>query len=160
MRHPRAFTLVELTVALALMAVLLGLVIVRFTWGSPRQQVFAEARKFGNLVETFRERALSEERLYALSVDMDAGTFSVSRPAERSAAWVARAPIVRSEHLNQAIYFKSANLNDQDIPSPVIIFLDARSVVPPMQWILAHIHGESVSIKLDPLQSEVSYEEH
>lgn len=159
-RQPsRGFTLVELTVALALAAVLMGLVVVRFSWAGPRQQAIAEARKLGNLIETCREKAVTEERLYALQIDAEQGRYAVFQPPERRAGSFATLTPLRTGRLSGRVTIKAIRRQADALPTPFVLYFDPRGVLPELFIDLAHDSSPSVSLRIDPLQNEVAYDE-
>ncbi|MBI3828872.1 MAG: prepilin-type N-terminal cleavage/methylation domain-containing protein [Planctomycetes bacterium] len=155
----RGFTLIELTVTLALAVVFMGLVIVRFSWGSPRQQTIAEGRKLGNLIETYREKAVAEERLYALRIDAEQGQYAVYQPAERRAGSLDMLAPLRSGSLPGYVAIKAIRKQADVLASPVVFYFDSRGVLPDLFIDLIHKDGAAVSLHLDPLQNEVTYDE-
>ena len=76
----RGFTLVELTFVLALITVLMGLVIVRFDWGGSHQRTIAEARRLGRAIETYRQKAIAEQKVYWLILDRKQHSWSIADP--------------------------------------------------------------------------------
>jgi len=158
-RRARGFSLVELAIVLALIAVLAGLVVARFAWGGARQMVIGEARRLGNLAETCRERAMTEERLYALRVDAETGTIAALQPEERSAEALERAPVFRRVKLDANVRLEAVTLNAQPLAAPVVLYFDARGFAPPVHWKFKHAQGASVTVKFDALHSEAAYDE-
>jgi len=157
--RPPAFTLVELTIVLALMAIVMGLVVVRFSWGSPRQAVIGEARRLGCLLQTYREKARVEERLYALRLDLETGGYEVLQPQERTEKAFADAPRVRSAALDPAVHFGPVMFGSRQAISPVTFFLDAKGILPAVSIEVAHRRGQKVVLKPDTLVNEVVYDE-
>lgn len=157
-RRQRAFTLVELTVALALVVVLLGLVIVRLGGFSPRQHLASEARKLGNAIETCRGMAAMEETLYVLTLDRESGTYTVRKPAERSQAAIEQAPVIRSGRLD-GVLLKTAWIQDREVTGPVQLTFDGRGIQPAWRLDLYIEDKAAVSLTIDPLVNEVRYEE-
>ncbi|MCK6472726.1 MAG: prepilin-type N-terminal cleavage/methylation domain-containing protein [Planctomycetes bacterium] len=157
-RGQRAFTLVELTVALALVVVLLGLVIVRFGGFTPRQHLAGEARKLGNTIETCRGMAALEETLYVLTLDRETGAYTVRKPAERSQAAIERAPVIRTGRLD-GVHLKTAWIQDKEISGTILLEFDARCLQPAWRLDLYLEDKAAVSLSIDPLVNEVRYEE-
>jgi prepilin-type N-terminal cleavage/methylation domain-containing protein len=155
----RGFTLVELTVALALATILMGLVIVRFSWGSPRQQAIAEARKLGNLIRTYREKAQAEECDYALRLNLGAGRYEVLAVNDRSKAALESAKPVREGTLSDRIQMKVVGQGGRELSSPVVLYFNRHGVVPETSIQLSYVSGATVTMKPSPLTNEVVYEE-
>jgi prepilin-type N-terminal cleavage/methylation domain-containing protein len=156
----RGFTLIELTVALALATILMGLVIVRFSWGSPRQQAIAEARKLGNLIRTFRERAQSEEREYALRIDPPNGRYEVLSVDDRSPEALSKAKPVREGALSDRMQMKVLAEGSRELPTPAVLYFNRHGVLPEISIQLTYGAGSTVTMKPNPLLNEVVYEEH
>lgn len=155
----RGFTLIELTVALALATVLMGLVIVRFSWGSPRQQAIAEARKLGNLIHTYRERAQSEEREYALRIDLADNRYQVLSVNDRSPEGLSKARPIREGTLSGQLQAKVLTENGGELSSPVVLYFGRLGVMPGISIQMAYSATSKVTLKPGPLLNEVIYEE-
>src|SRR5471032_2956496 len=69
MKRQVGFTLIELTVALAILVVASGFIIVRVVGWSSRQALHTSARALGNTIRTWRERARTEEVTYTLTLE-------------------------------------------------------------------------------------------
>lgn len=65
------FTLLELTIALAVVVIASGFVIVRLTAFSSRDRLQASARTLGSVITTWRERARALEVTYVLELEED-----------------------------------------------------------------------------------------
>jgi prepilin-type N-terminal cleavage/methylation domain-containing protein len=159
MRARRGFTLIEITVALALATILMGLVVVRFSWGSPRQQAIAEARKLGNLIRTYREKAQAEERDYALRLNLDANHYEVLAVSDRTKEAIEAAKPVREGGFSSQIRMKMMGQGGRELPSPVVLYFNRHGVVPETSIQLAYASGATVTLKPNPLTNEVVYEE-
>ena len=156
---PAGFTLVELTVVLALMTIVMGLVVVRFSWGSPRQAVIGEARKLGCTLQTYREKARVEERLYAVRLDLENGSYEVLQPRERTEKALADAPRIRSALLDPAVHFGAVMFGTRQAITPVTLFLDGKGILPAVSIEVVHPRGQKVVLKPDMLVNEVVYDE-
>ena len=154
MRPARGFTLIELTIALAILVVVSGLVIVRMGGWGPRQRVITAARTIGNTLSYYREVARNEERTYAMVLETNAKRISVYAPLERQISALNSAALIRSIDLPSGIevQYQSQTTND-----PPIIFLDSKGIVPNFQ-INVQQGGEHVLIKTDPIVNRISYE--
>jgi len=155
----RGFTLIELTIALALISVLMGLVLVRFDFGSRRQKVIQEGRKLGNLISTYRERAIQEECLYAFNLDIENGTYSITKPKERSIAPPLTVALVLGK-LSEPAQISKVLLQGNQLSSPVVIYLDSKGVISELSIDIAVQKGPGVLLTIDPLVNEVRYNEH
>ena len=158
MRRTRGFTLIELTVVLALMTVFFALVVVRFDWNSPRQALNREARKLGNLLTTYREKALADETLWAVQMDLDTGKCRVVQPAEKSAQAVEQAVAVRTITLDPAVKLSRVLTPAGPLSSSFVMFFDAKGIAPDVTLEFEHAHSEAkVTLRVDPFATEIVY---
>jgi len=152
------FTLIELTVALALATILMGLVIVRMSWGSPRQQAVSEARKLGNLIRTFRERAQFEEREYALRLDLVENGFEILPLNDRSPEALGMARAIRQGRLPERVRIEVLQ-GERELSSPAVLFFTRHGVLPETTITLSYASDLNVSLRPNPLTNEVAYAE-
>lgn len=161
-RRPRrvcGFTLIELTVALALATVLLSLVIVRISWGGPRQTAIAEARKVGNLIRTYRERAQFEEREYALRLDLARNHYEILPVSDRSPLALQSAIPERQGTLSDRLRWNVLSQGDRELPSPVVLYFNRQGVMPETTIRVSYGTDSTITFGLNPLTNEVSYAE-
>ncbi len=149
MRRRSGFTLIELTVALAIAVVIAGLVIVRVDGWSSRQSLHASARSFGNTIRLYREKAQEEEELYTLRIALDRGTYDVT-----SAGLV-----IRRGRLKVGQSFGKARSGDVVLSDPVILNLGPRGILPETAIDLKAGSTETVTVKVASAANEVIYEE-
>ncbi|MCZ7648084.1 MAG: prepilin-type N-terminal cleavage/methylation domain-containing protein [Planctomycetota bacterium] len=154
----RGFTLIELVVVLALVVVVMGLVIVRFDLGSPRQQTVREARALANLIGNYRERAKVEDAIYALRLDAEDGRCSVYRLTEKRLDPDRSPAPIYTHALPGPLRFRSIQTGN-DSPRLAVLYFDARGIVPPTVVDLVHREGPRVRLRLDPLDTEVALDE-
>ena len=158
MFQKRGFTLLELSLVVALMAVLSGLVLVRYDVASPRQRVIRTARKMGRLIENCREKAVDEETLYAMRIEIDSKKYCVCAPAERTLEIVDAARPIFSGILDDALVFNSAGSGAGKSSAPVLIFFDAQGILPECEFEVSG-GGSTIKVKPDPLVNEIVYDE-
>lgn len=160
MREARhGFTIVELTIVLSLMIVGMSLVIVRFDWGGPRQNVVSEARKLGRLISTYREKAIDEERSYALTLDLNAGRYTIIQTDESSTSDVQQTRPLVDAALAQPIRFSAVSVQNKALASPITIFFAPRGIMPELRIEVGIDKGPVVIIRIDPLANEVGYDD-
>jgi type II secretory pathway pseudopilin PulG len=155
----RAFTLVEITIALSLLVVLMSLVVVRMSFGSARQQTISAARSLGNLLGTYREKAMTEERLYALHLDLDTGQYAIYCLLERNAAALNGLKPLKSGRLTLPLAFGKVFVGNVQVPSPVTLFLDPKGIVPDVRIEVVCANGPVVAICPDVFANENDYVE-
>ena len=160
MKLARGFTVIELTLVLALISVVMGIVIVRLDFGSTRQRMIQESRKIGNVIGTYRERAMGEQRVYALNLDANAGQWTVSAPQEMNSGALEAAPPLVTGTCQAPLKILSIKKNAAELASPVSIFLDPRGTAPELSIDVGIENGKYISILIDPLVNEVTYVEH
>ncbi len=80
------FTLLELTMVMAIMALMVVVVGTRIDGLIPRKALEASAREIGAMIEMARGNAASRGRVYALRYDLDAGTVQLFGPPPRELA--------------------------------------------------------------------------
>jgi prepilin-type N-terminal cleavage/methylation domain-containing protein len=136
-RRRAGFTLIELTVVLAVVVVLSGLLILRVTGWTPRQSLNASARAFGGALGVWRERARFDETSYRVAWKDRAWTVTSSAD-ERMAGGT----------LGSAQSFEDAG---------ELVF-DRRGVAAPRAIGLRHKSGDRVAVVVDVLLSGVKYE--
>ena len=166
-RAVKAFTLIEIVVAATLALTLLMLVIVRFNWGSPRQAAIAAARNLGFQISKYRERARDEETLYALHFDLAKGSYVVLQPTERTADAISNAPVRYKAALDTPLGFKQIMLQGKPQSETVLIFFDARGLLPELSITIAsgqnndsqssQISQAGILLKIDPVLNEIEY---
>jgi len=155
MKQPRGFTLIELSMALAVLVIVSGLVIVRAGGWGPRQRAISAARTIGNTLSHYRELARNEERLYAYVLDGDAGRISIYAPVERQGSSLTSSVLVRSVELPAGFEFEFQGLNANKIQ---VVYLDRNGVI--AQFRLVVRQGDhSISVNADPILNLVTYDE-
>ncbi|HYG76280.1 MAG TPA: type II secretion system protein [Planctomycetota bacterium] len=152
------FTILELTIALSLIVVLSGLVVVRLSFGSSRQQTIDAARKFGNLIRTYREKAVNEERLYALRFDAATGKYDVFAAPGHALTAESMASALKSGVLAPPLAFGKTVSQTFEIPAPVTLVFNARGLLPDLQIEILNENGSRVMLRPDPLINEVYYD--
>jgi len=159
-RNPRAFTVLELSISMALIAIIMTLVVARFDWAGPHQQLIAEARRLGHAIELLREKAVDEGRIYAMQLNVRAGTYSTFQPLERSTSALETSKPLKTTALPKSVRFQSIAVNGKDSGTALNIFFDPHGIVTPISIRLLHEYGCALTIKLEPLSNEVTYAEH
>ncbi|MBE7461903.1 MAG: type II secretion system protein [Planctomycetes bacterium] len=154
----RGFTLIELTVTLALIVLVMGVTIVRFGWGGARQQTIQEARTLANVIGTYRERAIAEEALYALELDAEAGRYELFKLTERRLDETSRPIPLRSHTVSGPISVRLPGTT-ADAPDRLVLYFDARGILAPARIELAHPEGPRVALRIEPLDTEVQLDE-
>lgn len=155
----RGFSLIELAVVLMLITVLMTMVIARFSWGGSRQELIGEGRKLGNLISQYREKAMTEETIYALRIDMLAGEYTVVRPKEKSLAAVKNAEPLRSQRLPEGVSLGPVRIVHKKSKPPLVVFFSRRGVLPELA---IELHGRDerrLLLKIDPVANDVEYME-
>jgi prepilin-type N-terminal cleavage/methylation domain-containing protein len=149
MKRRRGFTLIELTVVLAITAVVLGLVIVQVDGWSSRQSLDASARALGNTVRFWRERAQDDEVTYSLRLDVEHATYRVTGARE----------ILRGGRLGVGQTFGKIHAGEAEMKGPVILNFGPRGILPEVAITLQNAANEKVTLKLGSMANEVSYVE-
>ncbi|MBP7934754.1 MAG: GspH/FimT family pseudopilin [Phycisphaerae bacterium] len=73
-----AFTLVELLVALALLAVAAGIIVPRMSRSMGRSELREAAGRFAHTAKAARQYALARRQACAMEIDLDHGTYAVT----------------------------------------------------------------------------------
>jgi prepilin-type N-terminal cleavage/methylation domain-containing protein len=136
MRARGGFTLIELTVALAILVIASGFLIVRVVGWSSRQALHSSARNVGNAIRVWRERARAEETTYHLVCD------------ESEYRILAGKEVVRRGRLGGGEAF-----------DPVTIPFTPRGALPPTRLSLRNQSGERITLVLGALVNEIDYQE-
>jgi prepilin-type N-terminal cleavage/methylation domain-containing protein len=152
------FTLIELTLVVALIAVLTGMVVVRYDLASPRQRAISAARKLGRVIENYREKAIEDETLYALRLDLDLGTYFVCAPANRTQESIDTATVLFSGRLDDSLSFKPARTTVGKTNSPLIFFFGTNGILPNAAFAVT-CEGTMIIVNPDSLINEISYDE-
>lgn len=161
MVRARAFTVIELALVLALISVVMGIVIVRLDLGSPRQHIIQESRKLGNLITTYRERAMGEQRLYALTLDTGTSEWILSTPTEANPTAMEAAPtVVKYACQTPSKLLSVKNAAALELTSPVTLIFDPRGTAPGVSIDIGVEKGKFITLQLDPIVNEVIYVEH
>jgi prepilin-type N-terminal cleavage/methylation domain-containing protein len=138
MKRRAGFTLIELTVALAILVVASGFIIVRIAGWSSRQSLHSSARALGNTIRTWRERARTEETAYTLTLEEN--RYQIAAGKE----------ILRRGQLGSGETFESG-------PKPLIF--TPRGFLPETRITLRNASGERVTLALGALVNEIDYQE-
>src|SRR5260221_7778040 len=138
MMRKGGFTLIELTVALAILVVASGFIIVRITGWSSRQSLHSSARALGNVIRIWRERARTEETAYTLTLEEN--RYQVAAGKE----------ILRKGQLGSGETFESG---------PKTLALTSRGILPETRITLRNASGERVTLVLGALMNEIDYQE-
>lgn len=138
MSRKSGFTLIELTVVLAVVVIASGFVIVRVTGWSSRQTLQASARGLGNAIRTWRERARAEETTYTLR--MDGAAWDISAGKE----------LLRRGRLGSGESFEETRSR--------LLRFTPRGVLPESRITLRNAAGERVTLVVSGLLNEVDYE--
>lgn len=154
-RAPRAFTLVELTLALGIMVVVSGLVIVRLGGWSPRQRVISTANSIGNTFSLYREMARNQERLYAMVLEPDVGMVSIYAPLERQKMALNNSTIVHRFKVPEGMELQFSSTSTEQ---PYIVYFDGTGVVPHFE--VRVLQGDhSIVLRADAIANRIDYEE-
>jgi prepilin-type N-terminal cleavage/methylation domain-containing protein len=152
MSRRAGFTLIELSIALAIAVVLGGLVIVRVGGWSARQELHASARALGNAIRTWREKAELEERPFILVLDRENGRWRVEARGVLTRDKVAEGQLREGQGFGRVLAEKV------ELADPVSLVLDARGILPEIRIEL--LSGkEKVFVRLEPFLNEVAYED-
>lgn len=135
----RGFTLIELTVVLAVLVVASGFVIVRVGGWSSRQTLSASARALGNTLRLWRERARTEETTYRLVFD------------ELGYRILSGEEVLRKGRLGAGESF------DPRPPSPMAF--TPRGLLPETRISLRNTQGDQVILIVGALINEIDYQE-
>ncbi len=152
MSRRAGFTLIELSIALAITVVLGGLVIVRVGGWSARQELHASARALGNAIRTWRERAELEERPFILVLDREKSGWRVEARGD-----LARERLAEGR-LREGQAFGKVLADKMELSGPISLVFDARGSLPEIR-IEVLAGEEKVLLRLEALVNEVAYEE-
>jgi prepilin-type N-terminal cleavage/methylation domain-containing protein len=158
LRQQSAFTLIELVVVLALVAVLMTLVVIRFDLASDRQALISAARKLGNLIQTYRERAVLEDRTYALSINKAESSVSIYLITERRPGSLLQSKALSTMKLNRGVKISNVFVNGvaQEY-STVEVYLDGRGILGASEFRLESPQGTMLVVRPDPIANEINY---
>jgi len=135
----RGFTLIELTIVLAILVIVSGVLITRLPGWSSRQALRSSARVLGNTIRTWRERARADETPYSL--EFSGGSYQVLLGNE----------VLRKGRLGEGEEFES------DVPRSLI--LRARGILPKTPLTIQNRRGERITIVPGVLINEIEYQE-
>jgi prepilin-type N-terminal cleavage/methylation domain-containing protein len=133
------FTLIELTVVLAVVVIASGFVIVRVSGWSSRQSLQSSARALGNTIRTWRERARTEETSYTLA--LEDRSYQISSGKE----------VLRKGRLGGGESFESLK--------PSMLVFTPRGVLPETRLTIRNEHGERLTLVVGALLNEIDYQE-
>ncbi len=144
-RRIRAFTLVELIAALAIMALATGIVAPAIEGGLRSRQVWRDARGFAATLRHLRREALASGEMQQLVISADrhvyqASTFAASVELSSSAAFVAVAGgLALGQDITRVMFFPNGGTSGVDV------VVGARD----------DIEGARYRVRLDPLVGTV-----
>jgi prepilin-type N-terminal cleavage/methylation domain-containing protein len=138
MKRRGGFTLIELTVALAIVVVASGILILRFTGWSSKQSLRSSSRALGNVIRVWRERAKTGETSYTLTVDES--RYQVAAGGE----------ILRRGRFGEGETVEGG---------PLSLVFAPRGILPETRLTLRNAAGERVMLLLGSLINEIDYEE-
>lgn len=157
MRVRHGFTLIELTVVLALAAVLMGLVIVSFRFGGPKANLKQHARNLGQAIESYREKAASGDRAYALRFELRGGSYAITEAQGPESG--SPPPEVLSCRLPDNYRLDVQQEGVSGVQDPLQIAINPNGMLPPLTIRIWDDIGQGIVLKPDPLFNEVTYEE-
>jgi type II secretion system protein H len=132
----RGFTLIELTVVLAIVVVATGILVLRVAAASPRQSLEASARALGTTIRAWRERARADEETYTLRMAGHSWTLSAG-PSE----------ILKKGELGAGQEFGR--------DTPATLSFTPRGVLPETRITLGNRSGETITLRIHPLLNVV-----
>lgn len=153
----KGFTLIELTMALTVMAVLAGMVVVRVDGWSSRQALHGSARTLGTLIRTWREKAELEERPYAVTLDPDKGIYRIDDPLRLG--FGGELEKLREGRLKAGQAFARLEVSGVEWKGPLRLSLAPHGILPDIQLILTNEDKVRVRITLRSLTNDVDYQE-
>lgn len=154
----KGFTLLELTVVLALVVVIAGVVIVRVDGWSSRQALRGSARTLGNVIQLYRGKAELEERTYLLTLEMGSGRYRVDEKGQ-GAGGAATPEALRTGSLGSGRSFERVMMGETLLPSPVVLVLGPRGVLGNIRIAIANRDKEQVTLALGVLENDIDYVE-
>lgn len=157
MRSAKGFTLIELTVVLALAAVLMGLVIVAFRFGGPKANLKQRATALGQAIEACREKAASNDRRYVLRIDIRSGSYAIAEVQDTESE--STSTEVLSYRLPDNYRLDVLQDGAPGAQEQVMVALNPSGMLPPLTIRIWDETGRGISIRPDPLFNEVAYEE-
>lgn len=87
-RRAAGFSLIELVVVIAIMAIITGAVLPRFNFGGANDQLRDEARRLAELMSRASESALFQNRQYGIRFSLGDYRFMVLEGDNRTGVWV------------------------------------------------------------------------
>lgn len=157
MRARHGFTLIELTVVLALTAVLMGLVIVSFRFGGPKANLKQHARNLGQAIEAYREKAASGDRIYALRFELRGGSYAITEVQSPEAG--SPPTEVLSCRLPDNYRLDVQQEGAPSVQDQFLVAINPNGMLPPLTIRIWDDTGHGMALKPDPLFNEVAYEE-
>jgi len=139
MRKSRGFTLIELTIVLAVVVVLSGILVLRIGGWSSRQSLNASARSLGNSLRLVRGRAEVDERPYRLLIE--------------GSTWKGLA------HSGELVTRGKLSSGQEFEPGPAELRFDGRGIALPARLAIRNGSGERVVIVVSALSNTVEYHE-
>jgi hypothetical protein len=97
--------------------------------------------------------------LYALRIDLGAGTYEVFKPAERSLAALSGIRPVRSGAISPPLRLRNARLGGRDLNGIATLFYGQEVLLPEFSIQVAHDSGCVVSLRINPATDEAEYAE-
>lgn len=109
---PRAFTLVELLVVIALLAVAATVIVPRMGRSIGQRGLVEAAYRLERTARTVRELAISRRQVCAVDLDLDAGAYGVAMASSSGEVNAVQASWLKQERLPDGVRFGRVQLAD------------------------------------------------
>jgi prepilin-type N-terminal cleavage/methylation domain-containing protein len=152
----RGFSLIELSTAVAIIVVALGLVILQYDFGSLRQRASAAARLLSLDIQKYRE--LSRDCCHAWRFDADGSGYKVFSLHEKTVEKLAEMQPIHTVKFPAPCRMAALKVNAQSQPLGVLLF-DSSQIMPETEIELRWSQRGAFTLRIHPVVNEVSLNE-
>ncbi|MBN1975469.1 MAG: type II secretion system protein [Sedimentisphaerales bacterium] len=155
-RHIKAFTLIELTIVLLIIAVSITVVIPRFTSSSdPRALLLSNIKRIASITEYAYQQAACTGLTHFLNIDCEKGTYWITNQGLKERDRQAIDRLKLKGRLPDGVKFEQVKMQDIIVYDIAAIRLNPQGWADPAEIIMTCSTGEVMSIVIDEFSGQI-----